>query len=437
MINEFIIIQDLADTTKTKEKIAILRANAHNENLKKIFWYALNPLISYGIKKIPEYTTSDNPSIDFWEGFKVLDKFINRELTGNKGIETLRNILSGMSKPDSILLSRIIKRDLRCGVAEASVNKVWDKWIPEWPCMLCEQNREKKRKKIRYPAYVQTKMDGLRINLVIDNDGEISLIGRSGHEIDLKGAIVNEIKNFKDYPKGIIIDGEALMVDYDDPTKFMERKKGNGIISKGVKGTFDPKDVPYVRMVAWDIIPYDDFFENHFDMPYLDRLAWLTRISETFNSIILINNVIVNSYDEAFSLFEKATNEGKEGIVLKNIEAPWENNRSKNQIKFKLEKEADMICTGYIPGTGKYEGMIGSLCFSSSDSELRVNVGTGLDDEFRSTNPEELIGCIASIKFNAVIQDINSGFKSLFLPVLIEFRDDKTIADSTAKIEEL
>lgn len=95
----------------------------------------------------------------------------------------------------------------------------------------------------------------------------------------------------------------------------------------------------------------------------------------------------------------------------------------------KAEIEADLRVTGFLPGTGKYEGKIGSLVVESADGQVKTAVGTGLSDEERSMNPSEFVGKIAAIKYNAVITDKKTKAKSLFLPVFIEVREDKTEAD--------
>jgi DNA ligase-1 len=96
----------------------------------------------------------------------------------------------------------------------------------------------------------------------------------------------------------------------------------------------------------------------------------------------------------------------------------------------KAELEADLRVTGFLPGTGKYEGKIGSLLVESADGKVKSAVGTGLDDEERSCDPSEFLGKIVAVKYNALITDKKTGLKSLFLPVFIEVRLDKTVADT-------
>jgi ATP-dependent DNA ligase len=121
---------------------------------------------------------------------------------------------------------------------------------------------------------------------------------------------------------------------------------------------------------------------------------------------------------------------GEEGIILKDPKGPWQDKRVKHQVKMKAELEADLLVTGLVPGSGKYQGKIGALQVESADGRVKSAVGTGLDDDERSWDPKEFLGKIVSVKYNALIDDKKTGQKSLFLPVFVEIRDDKKVPDT-------
>ena len=65
-----------------------------------------------------------------------------------------------------------------------------------------------------------------------------------------------------------------------------------------------------------------------------------------------------------------------------------------------------------------------------------MSVGTGLTDEMRSElTAKKVKGKIVTVKYNARISSKNKGEDSLFLPVFLEIREDKTVADSSKKIK--
>jgi DNA ligase-1 len=189
-------------------------------------------------------------------------------------------------------------------------------------------------------------------------------------------------------------------------------------------------------MIAWDLIPMDDFKIGHSNVPYFDRLEVLgIRLEEAYNTspdgdlIKLVPNIPVENIEQANELFQIALNNGEEGIILKNGDSPWEDKRSKYQVKMKAELEADLLVTAWNEGTGRIEGKMGSVTCVSADGGLEVNVGSGFNDEDREMVAEDIVGKIITVKYNEVIQDKRKSTKSLFLPIYIETRLDKSKAD--------
>ena len=189
-------------------------------------------------------------------------------------------------------------------------------------------------------------------------------------------------------------------------------------------------------MVAWDLIPLEDFKSGRSDLPYFDRIEMLgirmEEMAEKENHptlIKIVGTIPIDDMDQAGELFKQALANGEEGIIVKNGDSPWEDKRSKFQVKMKAELEADLLVTEWNEGTGKNEGLLGSVTAVSKDGALEVNVGSGFNDEDRKMKPEDIVGKIISVKYNEVIQDKKKDKKSLFLPIFQEVRLDKTEAD--------
>jgi DNA ligase-1 len=125
---------------------------------------------------------------------------------------------------------------------------------------------------------------------------------------------------------------------------------------------------------------------------------------------------------------------GQEGIILKDLSGIWEDKRSKSQIKFKGELECDLRIVGIEEGTGKYAGMLGAILCESSDGVIKVRVGSSFSDDQRKNLGKEIIDKIAAIKYNTRIKN-KAGEESLFLPIILEIRDDKEVADSSKEIK--
>jgi len=85
--------------------------------------------------------------------------------------------------------------------------------------------------------------------------------------------------------------------------------------------------------------------------------------------------------------------EGGEGAVLRDRDAPYEVGYSSYALKYKPMKEADAWVRGYVPGTGKFQGLAGSLILEMEDRKGRlVEVGrcSGLTDAERKLTTARL-----------------------------------------------
>ena len=73
----------------------------------------------------------------------------------------------------------------------------------------------------------------------------------------------------------------------------------------------------------------------------------------------------------------------------------------------------------------------------SADGMVKVNVGSGFNDEDRnSIKAADVVGKIVAIKYNARITNKSSSTTaSLFLPIFLEIREDKTQADPSGSIK--
>ena len=432
MINQ--IIETLGSNASRNFKIDVLNQHKDNDLLKRVCFLALDPFTQFYIRKIPAYTFKGGPSIHLGYALDELSKLSTRQLTGNAGIDFLSNLLGSLDVDDSRVLELIIQKDLRCGVSDSTVNKVWPDLIAEYPCMLASAFDQKLIDKIQFPAMVQLKLDGMRFNAIVRN-GTVEFRSRNGKEIQIADPSFALPFIAMSAGADIVFDGELLC--RDRLGVVMDRKTGNGILNKAVKGTQSLAEGQLVCAQLWDVIPFEKFNEGKYAVPYAQRFADLIRLQSLANDhrIEIVDNTYVDTLDQARELFEKYLADGQEGIILKTKTMIWENKRSKHQIKFKGELECDLKVVDWVEGTGKNVGRMGALVLESADSLVRVGVGTGFSDGDRIAISRSDIGRIVAIKYNARISDKRSEVDSLFLPVFVEFRDDKDQADSSADIK--
>ncbi len=437
------IFEELAATPGKNDKLAILKANKYNDLFKEVCRLALDPFTVFYIKKIPTYTSNlHRRGYDLAWAIRELQSLSDRTYTGNAAIAHLTNVLGQLSTDDAKVIERIIAKDLKCGV-DTAVNKVWPGLVMDYPCLLASSQDQKIIDNFSYPAYVQLKLDGMRFNAIVKN-GQCEFRSRQGQEIFCADPAFGEMFITLSDGDDLVFDGELLCRNADGTV--MDRATGNGIINKGKKGTQSLAQGRSVCAVVWDLIPYSEFSAGRSDVPYSIRLSELQEriaLNPAQFRVQVVATETVQSLDEAQDIFQKFLSEGQEGIILKNPNMKWSDTRSKDQVKFKDWKDCDLIVTGWIEGKGKYVGMLGKLLCESSDGKIKVDVGGSdkdtkiLTDEFRrTTKPEDIIGKIVTVKYNARIKDKRRPeYDSLFLPGLVEVREDKTVADHSSKIK--
>lgn len=429
------ILMQIGETSKRNDKIEILQQHKGNALLKMVIEYALNPFIKFHVRKIPEYKPNRSSDIALANVLKKLSVLSERKLTGNKAIDWLRSQLEMLDKYDAYLLECIIGKDLKCGIAASTVNKVWPKLIPEYPCMLCSQADEKTLSNINYPAIAQEKLDGMRINPKVDA-GTVTYSSRNGNEVDLNGHLHEQFIKLS-HGRNVVFDGEVLVKNANGKG-YMRRKNGNGIINKAIMGTISEEELKRVVIVLWDIVAVETFEDDMPSMPYTKRFAYLKKIIEELNhpQVLLVDWVEVESFYEAKQYFNKVVSRGGEGLILKNWRHLWENKRSKDLIKMKVEEECDLIIVDIAEGEGRNKGKLGAFVCESADGKLRVNVGSGFSDEQRDTLfSDSYKGKIVAVKYNEKIEREGSDEISLFLPIFIEVRTDKDVADTIDRIK--
>jgi hypothetical protein len=436
-LNEF--FNSLAENASRNFKIDQLNANSDNETLREVIRLALDPFTQFYQRKIPEYEfvgedSEHQTSLEM--AMQNLYYLSSREVTGNAAIAHLRAILSGLEPDDAKVIERIIAKDLKCGVDVSTANKVWSHLIPEYPCMLCSPFEQKLVDKIKFPAYAQMKMDGMRFNAIV-RDGKVEFRSRNGKQILLLG---NLEKEFAALAGDIdcVFDGE-LLVMLEGDHQFADRQTGNGILNKANKGTISESEASMVHATVWDLIPYVAFVDGYCLTPYAKRFSTLQQIVNKQKSegkkIWTVTSTIVQTLEEAQEIFQGYLAEGFEGIILKDGAGEWEDKRSKTQIKFKGELECDLKIVAVEEGKGKAVGMLGAIICESSDGIVKVNVGSGFNDAQRKQYwKENLVDKIVAVKYNARIKN-KTGEESLFLPVFIELRDDKDVADNSKVIK--
>jgi DNA ligase-1 len=344
--------------------------------------------------------------------FELLDKIIYGTYKGKKARERVHSFASA----NGDLIKLICNKDLNCGVTAKTFNKVFPDSIPMFEVQLA---KEVPLKEVKYPVLAQIKYDGVRIIAKVE-ERICTFKTRNGKIVHLPELAAQiEDMPFDNY----ILDGELVLAGglQEDRTKI------SGMVNSAMHGgRVDESDMV---LYCFDTMPLSNFDAAHCDDIYEDRFTVLRSILASTMSpqLELAPTNEIHNAEAATLLYEGALAMGYEGLVLKYPNHKYTFKRSKDWIKIKEVKHADLRVVDIQEGTGKYEGMIGALvCVGEVEGKrIRVSVGSGLSDIQRGMDDIEFIQETVEVLYNSVIKDSITNEWSLFLPRFVQVRHDK------------
>ena len=418
-----------ADNSKLAKQAILLEAM--QEGLDEFFegiTMALDPLITFGVKKVPERSgVITGQGLD-WTSFKVLAfQLINRELTGHAArdaIELAKNVAT--TEQWNGFYRRILIKDQRCGMSEKTVNKVAKEFpqyaVPIFGCQLAHDsaNHEKKMTGVKQ---IEVKLDGVRV-LAICRSGKVELFSRNGKQFHNFPHIIAELEAVlaeKPAPYDCVLDGEVMSADFQDLMKQLQRKDG--------------KKATDAVLHLFDFIPLADFLKGTWDTPQTTRSNlvkyWVLEHQDLLEHIQACAwedvDLSTTKGEERFvELNKAAVDGGYEGVMIKDVDAPYTCKRSHAWLKAKPFIEVTLEVIDVEEGTGRNEGRLGAIVCSGTDDgkDIRVNVGSGFTDDNRSTfwdGRADLITQLVEVRADAVTQN-QDGTYSLRFPRFKTFR---------------
>ena len=390
---------------------------------------ALDPMITFGLKQIPEKTDEDGPGLP-WDSFTLaLAGFTARRLTGNGARDVIQAMMKSATKEEwNGWYRRILIKDLRCGVSEKTINKVVEKKyaqysIPVFSCQLAHDSANHESK-VSGKKLIEVKLDGVRVITVVRTDGRVDQFSRNGKELVNFPHIVEQISAVvkkNPPPYDLILDGEIMSSSFQDLMKQVHRKsdvKANDAV-----------------LNLFDVISLEEFEKGKSDRRQADRSAmvyyWHKQHKDLLPNIEVVGHELVDLDTEAGQSRFKEINAqavagGYEGIMIKDPDAGYECKRSVAWLKLKPFIEVSLEVTNVEEGTGRNIGRLGALVCSGNDDgrDIVVNVGSGFSDSDRDNFwnlRERVVGNIVEVRADAVTQN-QDGTYSLRFPRFLRFR---------------
>ena len=409
-----LILKLLQDTSSTNEKKKILTDVMTGtfelaERLMTLFKFAYDPFITFGVSKVDvsditylNYSELSYP--EWWEAFfNLLETLSKRQLTGNAAKDSIRLLMSHASEEDAQVVLHTLKKDLRIGAGVRLINAACGNILPEDFCMSANKYD---KKRVTFPVYADTKLDGVRCIASFGQDS-ITLVSRNGKEFKNYTTIESELMQLSGFFDGDKLDGEVTMGHFQDLMKTVSAK---------TDGIELAKDAVYN---IFDIPSEHDFGHRMKLMNLLDdeiQKLGLTHVK-------IVDGGIIEDEEALKEFYEAQLAAGQEGCMIKTLDGKYEFKRGWGWQKMKPEHTDDLEIIGCEEGNGKYEGQLGVfVCRLENGGEVRV--GSGLKDDEREelwNRRDELIGQIIEVKYQEKTKD-----GSLRFPIFIKFRPDKS-----------
>ena len=439
------IIAQLEATTKRTEKEAIIKA-AWDANCTEFFAgakMAYSALITYGIKKAPLIEGDDEPgfksNMDWTKFAEILGKLERRELSGNTARDVLRAAADSSSVKDwNGWYRRILLKDLKCGITEATINKILEKAgaaakpyiIPVFSCQLAK-NGEDHPRKIAGKKLLDVKLDGVRIITILDIEKKtVTQYSRDGRQNDRFTAITAALaKLLPKLKQSIVLDGEMVSRSFQALMTQVNRK--------------DDVDTSDAKLALFDIIPLADFLEGECKMTQQDRhellVSMIPVILDSAGDRVYVipkMSVDLDSDDGQAQLKEfnrETIDAGYEGIMIKDPESIYRTKRTDAWLKVKPWITVDLEVIGFEPGKedSKFKDTLGGLVCRGVDQGklIEVTVGGGYSEELRDeiwASRDSVLGRMVEVKGDVLTKNRDSeDVWSVRFPVFVGFRNDK------------
>jgi len=392
-------------------------------------YLAYNPFFTYGVKRVPEssgLTHRPNPWTRFWA---LCESLRTRSVTGGRAREAIEEVMQEFDSEEwNGLARRVLIKDLRCGISEKTLNKILGKteWkIPVFTCQLAQDSTDQPQR-LKGSKRLECKLDGVRV-LAVVNGANVTLYSRNGKEFENFPQVAAAIEEYRAaFRYGLasggrfVLDGEIVGESFQKLMKQAHRKsnvKTDGMVYH-----------------IFDIIPLDDFSRGFWNAQQHKRLAILEQAEPQIKASdclrimpgMTVDLDTAEGHDIMRRFANDAVAQGFEGIMIKNLDAPYECKRSHFWMKWKPTITVDLSIVEFEEGTGRNEGRLGAMVCEGEDNgrRIRVNVGSGFSDSDRDeywNHRRALVGNVVEVQADAITQN-QDGSYSLRFPRFVRFR---------------
>lgn len=371
-------------------------------------------------RKIYDAGSSDYTINDVKEHLANIEK-----LKGNDKVGYLKQLMK-FDRLYGKFVSRIVLKDLKIGISLITINNVLIKLgkqaIDKFEVQLCGsissvEDDNDVFNKVGLPCLASIKYDGMRGFLTKKGD-EVVFTSRNGKIIDYMPELTKHFE--EEYPFDFIFDGEIMAKDFSELQKRIGRKEEN----------LEPVEGLHFRL--FDILKIKNI--DFKDKLQSERTRYIEFNIDESEYLKVEEHKVCNSTLDVKNFFKMACERKEEGIILKNLNKPYEFDSRKNWWKVKPIIEGTFKIINWKKGTGKKASVLSSIQVTDLHHKVISWVGSGMTDNdilyiMNLEREGKLKETCVDIMFNEITVD-KFGQKSLRHPRFLKIRHDKEQPDN-------
>jgi DNA ligase-1 len=409
-------IEEMRATSSSTDKVQIIKEAS--PFVHKVLEYTYNPFKQF---HVTSKTCIKNSHLKERHGLnllEVLDKLINREVTGHDAIKLVNGL-----EDESIY--KIIDKNLDIRAGDKVINKAVPNLIPTFSVALAKEY-DGKCDWQNDSWWASRKLDGVRCLAVVNYEGECTLYSRMGKEL----TTLNKVKEAIE-ATGIIntvFDGEICLIDENGDEDFQ------GIMKQLRRKDHQIENPAYM---IFDMLHKPNFDAQKGGPILSERLAALRGF---LTGRYITTNIL--RYTDQFQItdgrhFDKwgqiATDNNWEGFMIRK-DVSYEGKRTKNLLKVKKFYDAEYVVVDYdnddheVVRDGRSETIKMLAQVWIEHKGHRVKVGSGWTQDQRLQYMDgSIVGKVITVQYFEETKNDKGGISLRFPTVKIVHGDKREV----------
>ena len=394
------ILEALESDNSRLFKEDLLEKNRANALLKRVFTTIGDPYINFFVNKfkMPKAGStaahSDDHAVESFLDLLV-DDLSTRTIVGNAAKDAVQNFFSHLTERQQKWCLRILLKNLRCGVQTATVNKTWPGSIVGFSVQLAETLKTRYESgalvisdRLEFPVRVEPKLDGLRC-VAVKHSGTVTMFTRSGSVIETLPRIKGLLESAP--WDGFVLDAEVMGRDWNESASVvMSHKTG--------------KDDAGMVLHVFDAMAFEDWRDQDNALTLADRVELVSELVAQVGSpsVVSVAGITADTIGELLTYYSKCTEDGYEGVMVKDLDSPYIFKRSDSVRKMKPVATYEGVVVGHYEGNrgSKREGLWGGFEVVLPNGVV-TKLGGGFTDKMKaeiSINPDAWIGRVVEME---------------------------------------